>query len=130
MHAPLATFSTPQKLDLVWTSQNYHDLHDKFFGPINMYNFNRAVFRSLKRGGVYFILDHAAQIGSGLRDTETLHRIDPNSVKSEVLAAGFVLECESQLLQRTNDDHSKSIFDPGEHDKTDQFILVFRKPKS
>jgi predicted methyltransferase len=76
IHAPIAKFVAPEKLDLVWTSQNYHDLHDKFFGPADVPAVNKAVFDALKPGGYYVVLDHAAERGSGLRDTDTLHRID------------------------------------------------------
>jgi predicted methyltransferase len=32
----LANFRIPEKLDLLWTAQNYHDLHDAFPGPVNV----------------------------------------------------------------------------------------------
>jgi predicted methyltransferase len=31
-----ANFSVPEKLDLIWTAQNYHDLHDAFMGPVDV----------------------------------------------------------------------------------------------
>jgi len=74
-------------LDLVWISLNYHDLHDPFFAPADLARINKAVFAALKPGGRYVVIDHAAAAGSGLRDTNTLHRIDEASVKSEVEAA-------------------------------------------
>jgi predicted methyltransferase len=75
------------------------------------------------------VLDHAAPAGSGLADTNTLHRIDEATVKSEVEAAGFKLVGESDALHNPADDHSKKIFDPAIRAHTDQFILKFRKPK-
>ena len=75
--------------DLVWTSQNYHDLHDPFMGSPDLAHLNKAIFDALKPGGLYIVLDHAAEAGSGLRDTDTLHRIDPATVKKEVEAAGL-----------------------------------------
>lgn len=121
-------FATPEKLDMVWTSMNYHDLHDTFFGPADMAVLNKAVYNALKPGGIYLVLDHAAAPGSGLRDTDTLHRIDPEAVKKEVLAAGFALDAESDVLHNPNDDHTAKIFDPAIRGKTDKFILRFRKP--
>src|ERR1051326_6150186 len=88
IHALVAKFVTPQLVDVVWTSQNYHDLHDAFFGPQDLSVVNKAIFNSLKPGGYYVVLDHVAEKGSGLRDTDTLHRIDPAAVKAEVTAAG------------------------------------------
>ncbi|MEJ2554090.1 MAG: methyltransferase, partial [Gammaproteobacteria bacterium] len=65
----------------------------------------------------------------GLRDTETLHRIDPAAVKKEVLAAGFVLEASSDVLHNPKDDHTRKVFDPAIRGRTDKFIFRFRKPK-
>lgn len=129
INQPVAAFKVPEPVDLVWTSQNYHDLHDKAFGPADMAAFNKAVFAALKPGGVFLITDHAAQAGSGLRDTETLHRIDPAAVKSEVQAAGFVLDAESDVLKESADDHTLKIFDPKTRGKTDKFVFRFRKPR-
>jgi predicted methyltransferase len=129
VHQPLASFTAPVPLDLVWTSQNYHDMHDSFAGGLDMSVLNKAIFDALKPGGIYLVLDHAAAPGSGLRDTETLHRIDEAAVKKEVEAAGFVLESESNILRNPADPHTAKIFDPAIRGHTDQFILKFRKPQ-
>jgi predicted methyltransferase len=121
-------FTVPEALDAVWTAQNYHDLHDSFMAPINVARLNAAIFRALKPGGTFLVIDHAAAPGSGLRDTETLHRIDPDSIVAEVSSAGFVLEARSALLQNPQDTHELSVFDPAIRHQTDQVILKFRKP--
>ncbi len=118
--------SVPEPVDVVWTSQNYHDVHN--VPNADVAAFNKSVFDALQPGGRYFVLDHAAEPGSGVRDTSTLHRIDPEAVKTEVLAAGFVLEGQSDLLHSAADSHKVAIFDPSIRGKTDQFILKFRKP--
>jgi predicted methyltransferase len=125
---PIAT-PLPSGLDAVFIRQNYHDLYDKFMGPADVPAFNKAVFAALKPGGVYVVLDHAATAGSGVEATETLHRIDPARVKSDVLAAGFKLDGESSILANNADDHSKNVFDPSVRGHTDQFLLRFKKPK-
>lgn len=125
---PTNTPGLPDGLDAVFIRQDYHDLHDKFMAPADVGLFNRAVFKALKPGGVYVVLDHAAAAGSGLRDTDTLHRIDPATVKAEVLAAGFVLDGESNILANPADPHTKFVFDPSIHGHTDQFLLRFKKP--
>ncbi|HEX4158300.1 MAG TPA: class I SAM-dependent methyltransferase [Rhizomicrobium sp.] len=129
LHAPIAKFVAPEKLDIVWTSQNYHDLHDKFFGPANVPAVNKSVYDALKPGGTYIVLDHVAEPGSGLRDTDTLHRIDEAAVKKEVEAAGFKLVAESNILRNPADPHTAKVFDPSIRGHTDQFILKFRKPR-
>jgi len=123
---PYSQLAVPAPVDMVWTSQNYHDLHN--FPGLDVGVFNKMVFDDLKPGGVYLILDHAAAAGSGLRDTKTLHRIDPETVKAEVLAAGFKLVGSSDLLRQPGDDHTLKVFDPSIRGKTDQFILKFQKP--
>ncbi|WP_242917323.1 methyltransferase [Caulobacter sp. CCUG 60055] len=126
--APMNDFATPEKLDVVWTSQNYHDLHDSFAAPADLAVVNKRVFDALKPGGVYVVLDHAAADGSGLRDTDTLHRIDPKSVRAEVEKAGFVYVGETTVLRSAADPHTANVFDPSIRGKTDQFVYKFRKP--
>jgi predicted methyltransferase len=121
-------FAAPEPLDLVWTAQNYHDLHDTFMAPTDVARLNAAIFRSLKPGGTFIIIDHVAAAGSGLRDTETLHRIDPDSIVAEVTAAGFVLEAQSALLRNPDDTHALPVFDAAIRHRTDQVVLRFRKP--
>jgi len=113
----------PEKLDIVWTTQNYHDLHHTGKSPEGA---NAAAFAALKPGGIYLVSDHAAKSGSGTADTDALHRIDPELVKAEVVKAGFEFAGESKALANAEDDHTQKVFDL--HDKTDQFVLKFRKP--
>ena len=116
----------PEGVDLVWTSQNYHDLHN--IKELEVAKFDRAFFDALKRGGTYFVLDHAAEAGSGARDTSTLHRIDEETVKQEVTAAGFKLVAESDILRNKSDAHTAKVFDPEIRGHTVQFLLKFKKP--
>ena len=115
-------------LDVIWTAQNYHDLHDSFMGPADVAALNRLFFKALKPGGIYLVIDHVAEPGSGLRDTESLHRIDPMRLRQEVLAAGFVLDAQSRVLRNSGDDHRLSVFDPRVRGRTDQVVYRFRKP--
>jgi predicted methyltransferase len=124
---PIAS-ALPSGLDAVFIRQNYHDLYDKFMGPADVPAFNKAVFAALKPGGVYVVLDHAAAAGSGISATETLHRIDPARVKSDMLAAGFKLDGESSIFANKEDNRTKSVFDPSVRFHTDQFLFRFKKP--
>jgi predicted methyltransferase len=99
------------------------------FPGLDVAVFNQLVFDALKPGGTYLVVDHAAEPGSGVRDTSTLHRIDAETAKTEVLAAGFVFVGASDLLHQADDPHTMKVFDPSVRGKTDQFILKFRKPK-
>lgn len=116
----------PEKVDLVWTSQNYHDFHN--LQDVDIATINKREFDALKPGGIYLVLDHAAQPGSGARDTNTLHRIDEDLVKKEVEAAGFKFVGDSNILRNKADPRTAKVFDPEIRGHTDQFILKFRKP--
>jgi len=118
----------PDNLDLVLTVQNYHDLYLAPFPKGMAARVNAEIFQSLKPGGVYLIVDHAATAGSGLSAANTLHRIDIAAVKSEVEAAGFKLAAESPMLAAPADPHTDNVFSPAIRGKTDQFILKFVKP--
>lgn len=125
---PIGAMQLPKNLDMVWTSQNYHDLHDPFMGSPNMARINKAIYSALKPGGVYIVLDHAAAAGTGVSKTNDLHRIDPAAVKAELTAAGFEFVGESDVLSNPSDDHTLPIFDTSIKGKTDKFIYKFRKP--
>ncbi|MBS0469504.1 MAG: class I SAM-dependent methyltransferase [Proteobacteria bacterium] len=129
LHASVNEIYSPESLDVVWTSQNYHDLHDSFYKPADVAVINKKIFDVLKPGGLYIVLDHAAKPGSGLSATETLHRIDEDAVKKEVEAAGFKFVGESNLLRNPKDPRDKLVFDPSIRHHTDQFILKFMKPR-
>jgi predicted methyltransferase len=120
-------FTFPQKLDLFWITQNYHDLHIAKYGVVDMAVFNKHVYDALKPGGIYFILDHQANPGTGEDQIAVLHRIEKAQVIKEVTAAGFKLVGEGDALHRTADDHTKPIFDPSVRGNTDQYMLKFQK---
>jgi predicted methyltransferase len=102
--------------------------HDQVWMKTNRKKMNAAIFAALKPGGVYGIIDHDTVPGAGTRQAKTLHRIEKSVVVKEVLAAGFTLDAESDLLRHPDDDHSKNVFDETIRGKTDQFMLRFRKP--
>lgn len=128
LDASFQALDLPDGLDAVITVQNYHDLHLKPFPAGTAGKVNAEIFKSLKPGGVFLVVDHEAAAGSGTTAADTLHRIDIAAVKAEVQAAGFKLESESQLLDLPSDPRTASVFDPAIRGKTDQFVLKFRKP--
>ncbi len=125
---PANQLSAPEPVDLVFTSQNYHDYPDKFMGKVDPAVLNKQVFAALKPGGLWVIIDHVAPAGSGMADTDTLHRIDPAMVKQQVEAAGFVFDGENSALRNPADPHTVKVFDKSIRGHTDQFIYRFRKP--
>jgi predicted methyltransferase len=127
-------FGPPDKLDVVFNSQFYHDLFNPQFdpptgGPEALAKVNKAIFNALKPGGVYVVIDHAGAPGTGYTQMNTLHRIEETVVKEELAQAGFVLEAESDVLRNPADPHTAMVFDASIRGKTDQFMLRFRKPR-
>lgn len=120
----------PELVDVVWTTQNYHDFKNVKVGDSDgAAVFNKAAFAALKPGGVYLINDHQSAKGVGATQTSTLHRIEDAVVIREVEAAGFKLEARSEILRHPADDHSLRVHESGVRGKTDQFLLRFRKPR-
>jgi len=116
--------------DVLWLHLFYHDLHTALMQArgARAADFNRAVYEWLKPGGFYVIVDHVAPAGAGTSDAQSLHRIDPASVRKEVEAAGFVLDAESTMLANKDDPHSIKVFDPSIKGETDRFAYRFVKP--
>ena len=127
IHGPLPQFVTPEPADVVWTSDNYHDMHNKAYA-MDVNEVNKAIFKSLKPGGYYVIVDHRAAESAGDDVTETLHRIKASTTKKEVEAAGFKLVAEGDALHYTSDDGTKKVFEADVKGKTNQFMLKFQKP--
>jgi predicted methyltransferase len=116
--------------DVLWLHLFYHDLHTELMQArgATAADFNRAVYARLKPGGSYVIIDHAAAAGAGTSEAQSLHRIDPASVRKEVEAAGFVLDAETTLLANPDDAHAIKVFDPAIKGETDRFAYRFVKP--
>ena len=119
-----------QPADVLWLHLFYHDLHTVLIQArgATAAHFNRAVYERLKPGASYVIVDHAAAVGAGTSDAQSLHRIEPASVREEVEAAGFVLDAESAMLANKDDPHSTKVFDPSIKGETDRFAYRFVKP--
>ena len=122
----LPTASRP--VDLFWTVQNYHDIPNNGAGEPALRSFNQAVFKLLKKGGTFVVIDHADANGTGLAGTSTKHRIDPALVRSQIEAAGFRFVGESRVLRNANDDHTLGVRAPSLRGYTNQFAYKFRKP--
>jgi predicted methyltransferase len=125
---PTPVLSAPEPLDVVFTSQNYHDYPAEFMGNNDPAVLNDAAFKMLKPGGTYIVLDHKAAPGTGLDQTRELHRIDPELVKQQAAKAGFEFVGSTDILHRDGDQYDLKVFDPKVRGNTDKFALKFRKP--
>ena len=124
---PGGSFTTPEKLDLIWTSQNYHDLQ---FGLSHeqIVALDKAILADLKPGGIFLVIDHVAAPGTGWTVARTLHRIEPTAILADMKEAGFVLDGQSDVLRNPADPHDKLVFDPSIRGKTDQVAYRFKRP--
>ncbi len=116
--------AAPGSLDAVLINMNYHDLVGL---NLDRAKVNAAVFKALKPGGIYGIVDHSAKAGTGAQDAHTLHRIDEQFVINEVEKAGFKLEAASSALRHPEDDRTWQVFK--KRGQTDRFMLKFVKPQ-
>jgi len=126
---PFGTVTFPKPLDVAWVTQNYHDLKIAEYGKVDTIAFDRAVYKALKPGGTFFILDHQGRAGMNDAEIAKMHRINRDVVVREVTSVGFKLAAEGKFLRRAGDDHSKSIFDKAIQGHTDQYALRFVKPR-
>jgi len=119
-----ATMMLPGKADLFWTTENYHDFHN---GPTaDIAALNKAVFNNLKPGGIFYVEDHNAADGAGLEATSKFHRMDVAVAKSELIAAGFKLDGEGDLLRNPADNRAGSNSESG-HFVSDRFMLRMKR---
>jgi predicted methyltransferase len=105
--------------------------HDTVWLGVDRDAMNKSVFKALKHGGVYGIIDHSAKEGSGTNDVKTLHRIDERAVREDVERAGFRLESVATFLANPSDprDWNDSPMQAGaKRGTSDRFVLKFVKP--
>ena len=119
----------PEKLDLIMTVQNWHDLHLNFAPEGTAGATAKRLYDALKPGGTLLVIDHAAVAGAPRTVADTLHRIDPARARAEIEAAGFRFDGESPLLRAPGDPKTELVFSPAIRGKTDQFVYRFRKPR-
>ncbi len=122
----------PRSVDAVFAHLVYHDLYwvsEKYQHPLlDVPTVLANWFAAVKPGGHVIIVDHVGPAGDPRDVVERLHRIDPERVKADMTAAGFVLEAESAVLHRSEDRLDKNVFDPAIRGKTDRFALKFKRP--
>ena len=119
--------------DLVIFNENYHDLYVDFskrgIPQVEPRQWLKALYASVRPGGLVGLIDHVANRGDTRATANALHRIDPNTAKSDFQSAGFVFVKSSEALRNPADDHTLKVFDPKVRGKTDRFIFLFKKPR-
>jgi predicted methyltransferase len=117
---------SPEPLDMIWTSRNYHDLMGR--GPEFLTAMNKSIYAALKPGGIYIVLDHAAKDDAADDVFRSLHRSKQATVRAQVEAAGFVYVGEDSSVRHAADTRETAVSDSAVRGRTDQYVMKFKKP--
>lgn len=109
-------------LDMVLTFRNMHN-----FDAESRDRLNKQVFRALKSGGLYGVVDHTMRHMEPANN-ENRRRIDPVLVIKELLELGFEFVDYSDLHYRADDELEYEVGRRSVSGNTDRFTLLFRKP--
>ncbi|MFO0585989.1 MAG: SAM-dependent methyltransferase [Polyangiaceae bacterium] len=105
--------------------------HDTVWWKADRAKMLASVFKALKSGGTFGIVDHSGRPGTGMTETETLHRIEEKAVRDEVEKAGFKLAAEASFLKNpadTRDWNDSPRVAAERRGTSDRFVLKFVKP--
>lgn len=109
-------------LDMVVTFRNLHN-----FDPESRARVNSQVFKALKSGGLYGVVDHTMRHMEPA-SYENRRRIDPVLVIKELLDLGFEFVDYSDLHFRADDELEYEVGRRSVSGNTDRFTMLFRKP--
>lgn len=109
-------------LDMVLTFRNIHN-----FGPETRMMVNEQVYKALRNGGLYGVVDHTRRHMEA-PDGENRRRIDPVQVIKEMLDVGFEFVGYSDLHFRADDELEYEVGRRSVRGNTDRFTFLFRKP--
>lgn len=108
--------------DVVLTFRNMHNFTEQGRAVIN-----KAVFKALKPGGIYGVIDHTKRHMESY-DDERWRRVDPVQIIKELLDIGFEFEQYSDIHARPADELIYDSTDDSINRDSDRFTLKFRKP--
>lgn len=111
------------RFDMALTFRNMHNFTDDGRTMLNA-----AVFRALKPGGLYGVVDHTRRHMQSETD-ENWRREDPVRTIKEVQAAGFEFVDYSDLHYRPDDELRYEVGRRSVTGNTDRFTLLFRRPE-
>lgn len=109
--------------DAALTFRNMHN-----FDAAGRKNINDAVFKSLKPGGIYGVVDHTRRHMEPFT-AENRRRADPVVIIKELLDMGFEFVDYSDLHYRADDELRYEVGRKSVTGNSDRFTLLFRKPK-
>jgi predicted methyltransferase len=109
-------------LDMALTFRNLHN-----FDAAGRARMNNAVFKALKSGGIYGVVDHTRRHMEA-DDPENRRRLDPVLAIKEITAQGFEFVDFSDLHFRADDELEYEVGRRSVTGNTDRYTLLFRKP--
>lgn len=111
-----------RNIDLALTFRNLHN-----FDAATRDAMNKEVYRVLKKGGLYGVVDHTRRHMQKDND-ENWRRMDPVQMIKEIEAAGFEFVDYSNLHYRYDDELVYEVGRRSVSGNTDRFTLLFKKP--
>jgi predicted methyltransferase len=111
-----------KNVDMIFTFRNYHNFDDPSRAAIN-----QSVFKALKSGGIYALVDHTRRHMQGHSD-ENRRRVDPVLAIKEIEAAGFKFVDYSDLHYKADDELRYEVGRKTVSGNTDRWTLKFMKP--
>ena len=109
-------------VDMVLTFRNYHNFDEGSRAALN-----QSVFKALKPGGIYALVDHTRRHMQE-DNAENRRRLDPVQAIKEIQAAGFEFVDYSDLHYRADDELIYEVGRKTVTGNTDRWTLMFRKP--
>ncbi|MFT5131106.1 MAG: putative methyltransferase [Rhodothermales bacterium] len=103
--------------------------HDTYWMEVDRKAMLAQIYKSLKPGAVFGVIDHAAADGSGSEHAKSLHRVEESLLRTEITAAGFTYDGPSEILRNPQDDRGTNVFLAQIRGKTDRFVHRYRKPR-
>ncbi len=110
-------------VDMLLNIREYHNLPNE-----NRSTFNKAVYKALKPGGTYVVIDHTRRHMKE-ESFEVYRREDPVRVIKEITDAGFNFTKYSTMFYRPDDHLNLELRRKSVRGNSDRFFLVFNKPK-
>ena len=111
-----------KNVDMVLTFRNYHNFDEPSRAALN-----KSVFKALKPGGVYALVDHTRR-HMEQDNVENRRRLDPVLAIKEIQAVGFEFVDYSDLHYRADDELVYEVGRKSVTGNTDRWTLMFRKP--
>lgn len=108
-------------LDMFLNIREYHNLHGE-----ERAEFNQAVFKALKPGGLYVVIDHTRRHMQS-DGPENWRREDPVKVLTEIQEAGFEFIKLSDMFYRLDDALQYEVGRKSVAGNTDRFFFIFKK---